>query len=131
MSTEERIIALEQGLRGVQSEFLVHLSESNRQIASINKVMTAQELNGRDIDHNLTMLLGMATSQGKDISAIKGDLGIVKERVERVEVRLDSMDQRLGRVEVRLDSMDQRLSNVEQGIQQISQQIAALATKLG
>ncbi len=50
MSTDERVTALEQGLTAIRSEFLVHLSENNRQMAALNKVLTAQEINSRDID---------------------------------------------------------------------------------
>jgi len=114
---EERIVALEQGLATVQRDFLVHLSESNRQMATLNKVVTAQELNNREVNHNvaevnqnMTMLLGVASGQERDIKAIRNDLGTVKGRVE---------------------SIDQRLSNVEQGIQQVLQQLAVLAAKLG
>lgn len=117
MSTDERIVALEQGLAGVQRDFLVYLSESNHQMATLNKVVTAQELNNRevahdvaDVNHNVTMLLGVASGQERDIKAIRNDLGLVKERVE---------------------SIGQRLGNVEQGIQQVLQQLAVLAARLG
>ncbi len=40
MSIEDRVTALEHGLRSVQSDFLVHLSENNRHMAALNKVIT-------------------------------------------------------------------------------------------
>jgi predicted DsbA family dithiol-disulfide isomerase len=110
MSTEERIVALEQGLLGIQRDFFVHLSENNRQMTTLNKVISAQELNGRDVDHNLGMLLGIASGQGIDIKAARADLSVVKESVE---------------------SIDQRLTNVEQGIQQVLQKLVAISAKLG
>ena len=64
---EERLSALEQGLAAVQGDFLIHLSENNRQMAALNKVISTQELHSRDIDHNVPILLGIAGSQGKDI----------------------------------------------------------------
>jgi uncharacterized coiled-coil protein SlyX len=115
MSTEERVTILEQGLAGVKSDFLVHLSENNRQIAAFNRVLSSQELNGRDVDHNLTILLGVTSEQGRDIKA-------VKERLEGVESRL-------GGIESRLDGIGQHLSSLELGIQQVLQQLSTLTKK--
>jgi hypothetical protein len=52
----ERLSALEQGLAAVQGDFLIHLSENNRQMAALNKVISTQVLHSRDIDHNLRPL---------------------------------------------------------------------------
>jgi tetrahydromethanopterin S-methyltransferase subunit G len=118
MSTDERIVALEQGLLGIQRDFFVHLSENNRQMATLNKVISAQELNGRDVDHNLGMLLGIASGQGIDIKAARADLSVVKERVESIEVRLDGIERRVtqGFTEVgqRFDALEKRFDQVLQ-----------------
>ena len=126
MSTEDRITALEQGLRGVQSEFLVHLSESNRQIASLNKVMTAQELNGRDIDHNLTMLLGMVTSQGKDINVMQVDLGTVKEQVADIKQDMNDRFETQGK---HLEAQDKRLDTLDSKIDQVLKMLSILTNQ--
>src|SRR5438270_13098700 len=99
MSTEERIVALEQGLAAVQTDFLVHLSENNRHMAALNKVMTMEELHSRDLDHNVAVLLGIAGSQGKDIKRMQNDLSVVKERVEDVDRRINVIDRRFEGVE--------------------------------
>src|SRR6266481_8316295 len=91
---EERLSAIEQGLAAVQGDFLIHLSENNRQMASLNKVISTQELHSRDIDHNLTILLGIAGGQGKDIKAIKDDLGVIKESVEHMGQQLSGFEPR-------------------------------------
>jgi uncharacterized coiled-coil protein SlyX len=109
MSMEDRVTALEQGLSSVQQDFITHLSQNNRQMAALNRVLAEQEVHTRDLDHNLTILLGVASEQGRDIKVVK---------------------ERLGGVDSRLDGIDQRLSNVEQGIQQILQQLTAIAAKL-
>ena len=114
MSTEEQIVALEQGLAGVQRDFLVHLSENNRQIAALNRVIASQEMNGRDVDHNLTILLGVASEQGRDIKVVKDDLGVIKEQV--AEVRRD---------------VNEVKQSMEARFEQVLQQLAALAAKLG
>ncbi len=99
---EERLSALEQGLTAVQGDFLIHLSENNRQMASLNKVISTQELHSRDIDHNPTILLGIAGGQGKDIKAIRDDLGIIKEHIAGVR-------QDIGELYVRFDRLEKLL----------------------
>jgi hypothetical protein len=112
---EERLSALEQGLAAVQGDFLLHLSENNRQMAALNKVISAQELHSRDVDHNVTMLLGIAGSQGRDIKVIKDDLGVIKESVEH-------MGQQLG-------GFERRFTSLEEKLEQVLQQLATLTTK--
>jgi hypothetical protein len=114
MSTEKRIVALEQGLTEVQRDFLVHLSESNRQVAALNKVISMQELHSRDLDHNVTVLLGIAGSQGKDMKTMQNDLSVVKERVEGVDRRLEGVDRRLEGFEQRFTSVEGKLEQVLQ-----------------
>ncbi len=41
---EERLTVVEQGPAAVQGDFLIHLSENNRQMAALNKVISIQEL---------------------------------------------------------------------------------------
>ncbi len=143
MSThDDRLAALEQGLRVVQSDFLLYLSESNRQMATLNKVITAQELNGRDIDHNLTVLLGIASEQGRDIKAVKDALGTAKEQIadvkqdnaefyikfDRLEnqqipairqdindlhTKFDRLENRFGGLEGKFDWLEKRLATLE------------------
>ncbi len=113
---EERLTAVEQGLAAVQGDFLIHLSENNRQMAALNKVISTQELHSRDIDHNVTILLGIAGSQGKGIKAIKDDLGVIKESVEHV-------GQQLG-------GFEHRFTFLEEKLEQVLRQLATLTTKL-
>ena len=121
MSTEERIVALEQGMADVQRDFLVHLSENNQHMAALNKVISMQELHSRDLDHNVTMLLGIAGSQGKDIKTMLNDLSVVKERVEGIDRRLGGVEQRLEGVDRRLEGFEQRFTSVEGKLEQILQ----------
>jgi chromosome segregation ATPase len=122
MSIEERIIVLEQGLADTQRDFLVHLGEINRSMATLNKVVTSQELNNREINHNVTMLPGVASGQERDIKAMKNDLGIIRERVEHI-------DQRIDRVDRRLEGIEQRFTSLEEKFEQVLQQLATLTAK--
>src|SRR5947199_10548680 len=110
MSTEERIVALEQGLADVQRDFLVHMSENNRHMAALNKVISMQELHSRDLDHNVTVLLGVVGSQGKDMKTMQNDLSVVKERIEDIDRRLERFEQRFTSVEGKLEQVLQILT---------------------
>ena len=63
--------------------------------AILNRIASEQLVRLRDWEHNITMLLGVTSSQGGDIKEMKSDVNSIKERLERVESRLDSIDQRL------------------------------------
>src|SRR5207244_12831984 len=96
---EERLSTLEQGLAAVQGDFLIHLSENNRQMAALNKVISTQELHSRDIDHNVTLFLEIEGIQAKDINVIKYDLGVIKEHIAGVR-------QYIGELYIRFDRLE-------------------------
>lgn len=130
MSTEERIMALEEGLAATQRDFIVHIGELNLRMATLNKVITAQELHSREIDHNLTILLGIASGQEHaiqlmqgDLNVVKADLGYVKERVEEQEQDIRVMKDDVGIVK-------NDLGYVKERVEQIVQLLTTLATKL-
>src|SRR5436853_7785043 len=87
MTTEERLTAL----------------ESDRAI--LNRIASEQLLRLRDLEHNVTILVGVQGSQGQDIRAMKADVSVIKERLERVESRVDRMESHL---DERLDALDTR-----------------------
>ncbi len=74
MSTEERLTAL----------------ETDRTI--LNRLASEQLLRLRDLEHNVTILVGVQGSQGQDIKAIKSDVSDIRERLERVESHLERME---------------------------------------
>jgi hypothetical protein len=67
-------------------------------LSTLNRVLSAQELHNRDVAHNMTILLGIASAQQLDGKALKEDLGIVKEQLARVETRLDGIEQQLATI---------------------------------
>jgi chromosome segregation ATPase len=91
MTTEERLTAL----------------ESDRAI--LNRIASEQLLRLRDLEHNVTILVGVQGSQGQDIRAMKADVSAIKERLERVESRLDRMESHL---DERFDAIDKRFDAV-------------------
>ena len=90
-AAEQKVTSLEQGLISTQNNFLFHLAEVNKSIGSLNKVVTQQELNSRDLNHNITMLLGIVTSQNEDIRQIKNDLSDIKQNSDEQSNKLDKI----------------------------------------
>ncbi len=88
MTTEERVTLLEGSL------------------STLNRVLSAQELHNRDVAHNMTILLGIASAQQLDIKAIKEDLPVIKERIGYVEDQLDRLSQQ---VDAQFTAVNQRL----------------------
>jgi hypothetical protein len=131
MSIDDRVTALEQGLRGVQTDFLVHLSENNRHMITLNKVITQQEANSRDLDHNLGMLLGVVSGQETDVKEMKARLFSLDDQVgsidQRMESHFETLEKQLRGVDQRFD---QRLVALENKFDQVLQQLALISMKL-
>ena len=51
-----------------------------------------QAFNLREINENITILLGVSSSQGGDIKAIKENVSSINDRLEGVEQRLDRLE---------------------------------------
>ena len=54
------------------------------------------------------------------------EIGVLGERLGRVETRLDAMDARLGRVETRLDDMDGRLGRMDTHLDGVETELTRL-----
>jgi len=67
----------------------------------------------RDIYHNETILIGLVSEQGKDIREMKISLGVLNERLDAFEQRVDT---RFGALEQnvndRFEAQDQKLDQV-------------------
>jgi len=89
---EERLSALEQTITSLRQDFLQAIVENTRSMSTLNKVISQQEQNVRDANHEITILLGIASGQERDIKVIKNDLSVVKESVERIDHRLEGLE---------------------------------------
>jgi t-SNARE complex subunit (syntaxin) len=96
MTTEERVTLLEGPL------------------STLNRVLSAQELHNRDVAHNMTILLGIASAQQLDIKAIKEDLPVIKERIGHVESQIDMLTQQ---VDAQFAAVNHRLDALITGSQ--------------
>jgi flagellar capping protein FliD len=66
----------------------------------------------------MTILLGVASSQGEDIRTIKNDLSILRENMEQ---RFNGIDRRLESMEQGFSSMEQRFTSLEGKFEQVLQ----------
>ena len=87
MSTQEdRIAALERKVAAIELRRLYDERKAEENIPSV------QAFNLREINENMTILLGVTSSQGGDIKAIKENVSSINDRLEGVEQRLDRLE---------------------------------------
>jgi tetrahydromethanopterin S-methyltransferase subunit G len=108
---EQRVTALSHNLVSTQSDIFTHFAGFNRTAATLNSMISEQEMDTRDLHHNTGILLGVARDQGRDIKSIKEDLRTVKGD-------LDTAKDDLGDVKVSVKAHDQRFDSVDQEIKQ-------------
>src|SRR5690349_20651484 len=96
---EERLSTLERKVAALELERLYEQRKAEESTPS------KQAYNANEINQNLTMLLGVAAGQEKDIKAIK-------ENVSSIRDRLESVEQRLGRLETRFEEHTALLTQI-------------------
>jgi chromosome segregation ATPase len=103
-------------------------------MATPEERLTILEQNVRDINHNETMLLGMAVKQGEQIQEIRLNLASLSERVDlferSVNSRFDAIDTRLNGVDARLDGVDSHLSNVDSHLNSVDSRLNRMENML-
>ena len=87
---EDRLSTLERKVAALELERLYEQRKAEESTPS------KLAYNANEINQNLTILLGVAAGQEKDIKAIKENVSSIKDRLESVE-------QRLGRLETRFE----------------------------
>ena len=108
MSThEDRIAALERKMTTLE---LKRLYDERK---AAENTPSEQAYNYSEINHNLTMLLGIASGQEHAIRLMQGDLGIIRDRITSLE-----------------EKFEQRFTSLEGKFEQVLQHLAALTTKL-
>jgi hypothetical protein len=78
---EDRIAALERKVA------MLELLRSQDERKAEEALPPAQARTMKEINENLTILLGVTSSQGRDIKVIKEDTGSIKDRLERLEAQ--------------------------------------------
>jgi len=115
---EERLATLE---RKVAAMELQRLYDERK---AAENTPSEQAYNYSEINHNLTLLLGIASGQEHAIRLMQGDLGIIRDRITSLE---EKFEQRFTSME---GKFEQRFTSMEGKFEQVLQHLAALTTKL-
>jgi hypothetical protein len=88
---EERLSTLEQTITSLRHDFLQAITENTRSMSTLNKVVLQQEQNARDANHDITILTGVISSQGRDIKNIKNSIDGFEQRFASIEGKLEQV----------------------------------------
>ena len=92
MSTyDERLTTLEQTFATLRNDFLQAIIENTRSMSTLNKVVLQQEQNARDANHEITILTGVISAQGRDIKDIKNRINDYDQHFASLEEKLDQV----------------------------------------
>jgi hypothetical protein len=100
---EDRIAALERKVA------MLELLRSHDERKAEEALPPAQAHHMREINENLTILLGVTSSQGGDIKVIKEDVSSIKDRLDRLETQSTEHSGRFDHVEALLTQILARL----------------------
>lgn len=96
-------------------------------MATQEERLTLLEQNVRDINHNETMLLGLAMKQSEQLREVRINLATLSERVDTLErnmnSRFDAVDSRLDAMDGRLNAMDSRFDRLEALLGQVIERL--------
>lgn len=88
---DERLTAVEQTITSLRNDFLQAIMEHTRSLSTLNKVVLQQEQNMRDADHEITILTGVISAQGRDIKDMKNRLEGFDQRFTSLEGKLEQI----------------------------------------
>src|SRR2546430_2488373 len=80
-------------------------------LSTLEQTVTTLSRDIRDINHNETILLGMASGQERDIKSIQVGVMSLDRRFDALEGRLYGMDHRLSSLEKRFDTLEQSVNS--------------------
>src|SRR5436309_11078441 len=90
-ASEERLTALEKTVTTLRNDFLQAIIENTRSMSTLNKVVLQQEQNARDANHEITILTGVISAQGRDIKDIKNRINDFDQHFASLEEKLDQV----------------------------------------
>ena len=103
---EDRIAALERKVA------MLELLRSQGERKAEEAISPAQARNMREINENLTILLGVTSSQGGDIKVIKEDVSSIKDRLDRLETQSNEQTVLLNEHTGRFDHVEALLTHI-------------------
>ena len=136
---EDRLDRLEMKVASLELERLYE------QRKAAESTPSAQELNLKDVNHNTTMLLGIASGQERAIKVIQADVISIKNRAEQIDANVISLsvkvdkrfvaleekfDKRFVALEGRMTSLEQRFDALEQRFDALEQRFTVMEGKV-
>jgi len=103
---EDRITALERKVA------MLELLRSQDERKAEEALPPAQARTMKEINENLTILLGVTSSQGRDIKVIKEDSSSIKDRLDRLEVESNEHTALLNEHSGRFDHVEALLTQI-------------------
>ena len=103
---EDRIAALERKVA------MLELLRSQDERTAEEAFPPAQARNMREINENITILLGVTSSQGGDIKVIKEDVSSIKDRLDRLETKSNEHTALLNEHTGRFDHVEALLTQI-------------------
>ena len=103
---EDRISALERKVA------MLELLRSQDERQAEGAIPPAQAHNMREIYENITILLGVTSSQGGDIEVIKEDVSSIKDRLDRLETKSNEQTALLNEHSGRFDHVEALLTQI-------------------
>ncbi len=105
---DERLTLLEQRVDSLQRENITQKTDSTRIITILNRIVTTQEINYRELTENQTMLAGIANGQGLNIKRISQDIQNMNAQITNLtegvkDIKLDLKDMKHDITEMRHD----------------------------
>lgn len=101
---EDRLATLERKIASLELELLYEQRKAEESTPS------ERAYNLNEVNHHLTMLLGIASGQERDMKIIKGDLSAIKNSQASLEQRFMALEQRFIGVEGKLEQVVQLLT---------------------
>jgi predicted nucleic acid-binding Zn-ribbon protein len=105
---DERLAIVEQTITSLRNDYLQAIIENTHSMSTLNKVVLQQEQNMRDANHEITILTGVISAQGRDIKDIKN--------------RMDGLEQRFTSLE---ETFNQHFTSLEGKLEQVVQLLTA------
>jgi len=106
-------------------------------MSALNRVVAQQEQSTRDVNHELTILVGVVGSQGQDIkvmkedlATVKGDLSVVKSDLVAVKEELGTVRGDLGSVKTSVETHDRHFEALDTKLDQVLLMLSKLTSGL-
>ncbi|BCL84076.1 hypothetical protein ccbrp13_65410 [Ktedonobacteria bacterium brp13] len=103
---EERLAALEQKVTDIELERLYEKRKAPQ-------LSSDQLYDAGQVNHRLTMLLGVASGQETSIKVIESDLGVIKEQLSGMKQDNAAFHVKFDRLETRFDGLENRFDRLE------------------